>query len=85
MRAERREKARRRGAARHGDERPALGHDERPEPWVYILPWELDKHMAKVAEDRKNKTDKPDDNDDYDDTNKWGRSDLIPDSWSNKS
>lgn len=58
-----------------------LSEDERPADWVYILPWELDKHLVsvKTKRDQKGEKDNPAEAD-YD-TAEFSRNELVPNTW----
>lgn len=59
-----------------------LTADEQPEPWVYIVPWELERHLLKVQANRKHRAENPNAEPptDYDDGS-YEANDLVPDSW----
>lgn len=58
-----------------------LSPDEQPEPWVYIVPWELERHLLRVKAQRKHRLDNPgQDETDFDDGT-YEVNDLVPDTW----
>lgn len=60
-----------------------LAADERPDDWVYILPWELDRHLAEVRSKREDKSKGGGSSaadEDWDGA-QFSRNELVPNSW----
>lgn len=59
-----------------------LQPEEQPKPWVYIVPWELEKHLNGVQAERKYRMDNPNAPaaTDFEDGS-YDRNALVPDSW----
>ena len=59
-----------------------LPTDDRPDDWVYTVPWELEKHLERVRQKRNSGSDDtPSPADEDYDTPDFSRSELVPDTW----